>query len=282
MKNLCGILFFVCTITVKAQYKIFPDSTAIWGYIKYGNPNICNNGICEIDMVYQITSDTVLFTNNYHQLHSATAYLGGLREDSLLKKVFFIQAGDSSENLLYDFSLNVGDTIQSLSNCSMAITVTSIDSTNNYSPDYRRIFHVSSPGNDFIEGIGSLGGILAPLCNGIDFHWDLTCLSIDGNLIFSTGNPLLNCLNPLAMSEFNKRNAVTLTPNVLRSGQTISINFNYIFPIEKIEIINIEGKVLEVNINDLTVSTTHLQSGIFFLSITARDQTKFRSSFIIQ
>lgn len=282
MKNVCHIILFVFTFSVQAQYKTFPDSTAIWGYIKYGNPTICNNGICEIDMVYQIANDTVLFTNNYYQLHSVAGYLGGIREDSSLRKVFFIQAGDSSENLLYDFSLNVGDTIQGLSNCSMAITVTSIDSTNNYSPDYRRIFHVSSPGNDFIEGIGSLGGILAPLCNGIDFHWDLTCFSIDGNLIFTTGNPLLNCLSPLTVSELNNRNAVTITPNVLRSGQTMTVNYNYNYPIDLIEIIDVEGKVLEMDINNLTVSTTNFQSGIYFVAVTARNQAKFKSLFIIQ
>jgi hypothetical protein len=44
-------------------------------------------------------------------LFDGAVYAGAWREDSLLKRVYFVNAGDSVEQLLYDFSLNMGDSI---------------------------------------------------------------------------------------------------------------------------------------------------------------------------
>ncbi|MCS7076625.1 MAG: T9SS type A sorting domain-containing protein [Bacteroidia bacterium] len=61
---------------------------------------------------YSFTGDTIIGTKTYKKFveHSTYGYIGAIRNDSANKKVYCVYKGKSTEKLMYDFNVNVGDT----------------------------------------------------------------------------------------------------------------------------------------------------------------------------
>jgi len=118
--------------------------------------------------------------------------MGAIRQDTVQHKVFYIPAGSAIEQLLYDFSLQVGDTITGyLANvgvCSWGgVVVTSIDSIL-IGSEYRKRLNVAGdacvPGS-FIEGIGGDAGLLEHFHNMIlESSSELMCFVQDEQTLY--------------------------------------------------------------------------------------------------
>jgi hypothetical protein len=188
MKKFLLALIICCnSISIPAQtsvYHLFPDSSASWNFT---HSNICW-GVFFTDLIsmqvsYYIGMDTLINSSIYHSLHLPIyniyagpncwppgnytlpgGYMGAFRNDHANKKVYIIPESDSIEQLLYDFDMQVGDTLVGyLSVCSpfsMCDTVISIDSVL-VGNSYRKRWHINSSYHIyFIEGIGSTYGLL--------------------------------------------------------------------------------------------------------------------------
>src|ERR1700746_2350414 len=138
MKKLLLFTFLsFCFISIKAQswvYHEFPDSNAVWN-VSYQETGV---GFCG-EYSYTISNDTIINSVTFKKLnktgrdfsmtytssappiwncdHSISTptyynYAGAMREDVLQKKVYYIAMGDTTQQLLYDFNLNVGDTLK--------------------------------------------------------------------------------------------------------------------------------------------------------------------------
>lgn len=118
---------------------------------------------------WQIQGDTVYKNITYKHVYDNGALVGIIREDTVAQKVYFRTYCDTTpELLLYDFSLQQGDTISYNFPFSVAgninngvYTVDSIRTLYNYTNRYSRHFFLtnhSSPGQilEIAEGIGSL------------------------------------------------------------------------------------------------------------------------------
>src|SRR5260221_423267 len=127
MRKALLLIFITAFIKTQAQtsvYHPFPDSNAYWN---------CNfGGACSTlvffdhNYTYTIISDTTIGAFNYHKLwvpaivitdecwgNTVTSgyYAGAYRQDNANRKVYFVPPSSSAEKLLYDFNLNVGDTL---------------------------------------------------------------------------------------------------------------------------------------------------------------------------
>lgn len=60
---------------------------------------------------FEVSGDTTIASVAYHNVYTDMGYFGAVREDSAAQKVYFLYPGDTDEQLLYDFSLDEGDTI---------------------------------------------------------------------------------------------------------------------------------------------------------------------------
>lgn len=111
----------ILSICVSAQdYFPFPENNAIWN-IKYSNTWEGND-----EIRYGISGDTIIEDVSYHKvyllkdstlIHPESTYYCGLREESKRIYVKFDHLDndllfDLDEQLLYDFNLNVGDSIK--------------------------------------------------------------------------------------------------------------------------------------------------------------------------
>lgn len=120
------------------------------------------------------TSDTVINSTTYKIVMNnyMMCTMGYIREDTAARKVYFLDNVSSSEYVLYDFSMNVGNTMIILfmnggGYVSGTYTLDSITTANIYAGN-RRAFHLNchnspfSPTLTWIESVGNLNDLLYP------------------------------------------------------------------------------------------------------------------------
>jgi Secretion system C-terminal sorting domain len=128
MKNLLLLACFICCGVSAQQYHPLIDSVQNrWTYatqfIGVDQPEsiadtLCGPVIFSSDNPNEYTgADTLLGNYTYKKLYlyvnfpfNQNCLLGFIREDASLQQVWFWAANDTAEYLLYDFSLNTGDT----------------------------------------------------------------------------------------------------------------------------------------------------------------------------
>jgi hypothetical protein len=225
---------------------------------------------------------------------SNTTYVGALREES--KKIFFRYNYCQHEILLYDFTKQVGDSIYSLFS---EFEILSCDSTTSYNGiiagidstlingAYRKVYHIDPWYPDWIEGIGSIAGLLNPIppqITGFD-TWDLVCFKKDGDVLYL--NPNYNTCFPLI---------VGINENITTSNNRIKIYPNPVTDISTIEFIgnefkyltfyNISGQILNrfeiSNIKTIQLNKNDFISGLIFYKIETIEGQYMTGKIIIE
>lgn len=201
MKTILVVIFFSLSVFGSSQnYYPFPDSNAIWNhYFEIGESKSYTN--TSMYYSYGLMGDTTINAISYSKLYefsdtvfnSYAEYLGGLREDTL-RKVYYtgkdFWGGDfADEILLYDFSKNIGDTIEyGIWGETIIQDIDSVLIGNNY----RKRYYVDSYGYDFfIEGIGSIHGLLSPITEiptKTYTFWELVCYKQNDTVLFINSN----------------------------------------------------------------------------------------------
>ena len=168
-------------------------------------------------------------------------------DDTNARKIYTIDTISNTTYLLYDFSANVGDTINSIYNLGFLDSVV-VDSINYITINtiLRKHIYVHSKNNanlskTWIEGIGSTYELFYPSIHLTDPVYELICQEHNSNIDFGTN---LGCSN-----------FITTTTNYNFSDNLISISFNPDINSIHIEnpnsltysfyIYNLTGKVIE-------------------------------------
>lgn len=189
-------------------YALFPDSNATWNFhftAWCGGPNYA-------DVFYSIvvSGDTVINNQEYDKFAIPSVlvnsvgncgsvnagYIGALRQDTILRRVYIVPPDSLQEELLYDFTLQVGDTVtgylhQDYNDPNVVLAIDSILVGSGYRK--RWLIH---PGYNvyFIEGIGSTYGLKKPIPdpNVVDLP-DIAflCFSQNGQTLYP--DTLENC-----------------------------------------------------------------------------------------
>lgn len=122
-KLLLASIFILAISTARAQsyYPLLADSNywAVYSDVmplleqSHGNPQVQSNFMS--GYVWKI-KDTLVDSMNYTMFYSRThegilSQWSLLREDTATQQVFIWSAGDTAERIIYDFSLNTGDSI---------------------------------------------------------------------------------------------------------------------------------------------------------------------------
>ena len=286
-KTILLLSFTLLTLFAKGQtwvYHPMPESNATWNFSMY----IPCPAIVSLYEYYSITmtGDTVINGQTYHKLFTpfveqsypgtscginSAGYKGAIRQDSALKKVFFIPY-DTIEYLLYDFNMQVGDTLKGYISTYLsgyADTVISIDSIL-VGSNYRKIWFLNQyQGIYFIEGVGSTYGLTMGSAGGAIGtypEWGLDCFSQNGISLFDTTSscPIITGINSLEKAE----NLITIFPNPSDGKFTIDFANE---TIEQIKITDILGNIIfsQNKVNQTTININHyLKSGTYLLTIT--------------
>ncbi len=117
------------------------------------------------------------------------------------KKIFIIPAWESTEQLLYDFDLEVGNTLPlTYNNYQENITVIGIDSINTPYGYLQRFALAGDTWSEYlIEGIGHSKGFIEPINVPLECGYELQCYSLEDEAYYP--GPGLPCLIVSSVSE---------------------------------------------------------------------------------
>lgn len=199
-----------------------------------------------------------------------------LREDTSSRKVYRII--DGKDHLLYDFSLQVGDSIL-LENglCYILSSITNINVISGTRRRFNLIHNTGFPGSSeiWIEGVGSYEHPLKPFYTlGSDPEYRISCSAQNGINIYNwgieRGATPTDCsmlLNQKDISELEKD--LTFSPNPFKTELLISTTQN--FENTTLKFFNSYGQLVKeiYNINDqnIFVQRENLKSGIYLCQL---------------
>lgn len=306
------LLFFLISLNSKVksqQYNIFPlvDSANWRMYYGCGDAFLCSEDLL---YDYSIQGDTSIFGQVYKKLfisgtklyihhfgspnccliYPSNGYVGAIRQDTISRKVFVFEPNFNSDSLLYDFTLDVGDTLKSslLSNIflcdSSDLIVTEIDSVLIGSTYHKKwIF------NCYLEYIEGIGSTIDPFGvynreNGIN----LICFKYNDTPVYLTGANSWTCDIPLKVDNPLNRSSTISCNNFVTDLLKIHFDHNN-FKTDKY-VISISNNLGEIvfrkkhtdTLSELQLQLDWLASGMYFLKIESFDSPDFFLSKLIK
>lgn len=240
MNRLLFLFSIFLTIYANAQtsvYRPFPTNYGNWVYQYYDDLGIPTSSFTE----YTLNGDTTIASVSYKKISMYSNYAGALRENN--KIIYFVPDTSSNEYVLYDFNLNIGDTVINPFGgvyCENdTIIIQQVDSIL-ASDGYHRQIHLGFYAV-WIEGIGSIFYLLEPI--------KFPCLS---------GNDLLQCMASDSTFLYPSASSSCVL-SVTEQPYKIPIKFTYFN--SGIEIINMQANKYELSIYDI-LGRTCLQKTI--------------------
>lgn len=289
-KGFLLVSMLIATIFLNAQHHPFPvDSTSVWSvvetedagnyciginaYLSYlKGDTIINNKTYKkhytFGVKYQVAKDFYPHCNE-NKIHYTNKYKGALRSDSGI--VYYVIKGSNSEFVLYNFHLNVGDTIVG------DLLVTEVDTVNINGRLHKRILFPDS--NHLyqqawiIDGIGSSFGLTGLWYAIIHFDHEtksLLCYAENDSILISNTNG--SCELNVGFESENtllKEENINIYPNPAKDF--VIIDFNNV-KYRKIELYDLSGKLIlnreSNNQQYYNLSLNYLKSGFYLLKIT--------------
>lgn len=293
-------LFIICLWqlnSVEAQtnvYHPFPSDSATWNV---GNLDIWF-GWC-YKYSYSFTGDTIVNNTSYHKIWKQgqeflvvhppgspdwyytcsnqvignfSYYVGAIREDISQKKIYFLQPNDSTETLLYDFTLNVGDTIKGYFG-DYHLVILSLDSTL-VGTQYRKTWNIDPSSGwggtpHIVEGVGCLYGLLEAPYAFEKSSIALECFSVNNQSLYPTYNATEGCNLLTSIKDKNEiKNMLSIFPNPSNGKFEIIVNNQ---KINTIEISDILGNLIlksEINKESALIDLSDKLNGVYLARIT--------------
>jgi hypothetical protein len=218
-------------------------------------------------------------------------YVGALKDDSIANKTFFVFPNSTTDSLLYDYNLTVGDTIKGIisqyfnqSDTNRAVlTVDSVFTSGQYRKRWN--FSQDEYGDSIfiIEGIGTSSGLLEPL-----YPWELEwtvryliCVKDSLQTYFTSNqNSTVGCKSIYTgTKELNLFSNFSIFPDPFSTDATLKADQG--IKNATITIINIFGQkvkqIKNITGKEITIHRDNLSAGIYCLQVN--QENKIVSSF---
>jgi len=285
MKKIILMFFISLTLGGFAQtsvYHPFPESNATWNVFWDGG----FFSVCMETFSYNLSGDTVISNLTYHKIEvpyiqnlglcvpfHPTGYSGCIRQDTSARKVYYLAPDSSNEELLYDFNLQVGDSIPGFLrfNCfTTTLAILEIDSVL-IGTNYRKRWTTGHafPGHSYnriIEGIGFETGLLqqCPEGPGDAAYYTLTCFQQNGITLYP--DTQTNCLLIDDVENLLTKSTIEIFPNPFKNFLTIKSKSNETLDVIIYDIalrkLQQQAFVQEANLN-----TEALSKGVYIYEI---------------
>ncbi len=306
------LLFFTVILTAVAfrvaaqeyQYIPFPDSGAVWSEVYSPARGECDTVVQIYERFALSGEDTLINNFTYRKLYifydsifdknNATS-IGGIREDSL-KRIYYsgniVRESkplkiENPEILLFDFAVNIGDTIwNGNTNIDRKLIVEDID-TIHVGNSLRKKFFFNYNWVEWTEGIGSNSGLLFAAKDfliGSSSSNSLICFFQNDTVLFH--NEYYNDCFPSTVSiESKKLNlGIQVSPNPV-SGNNIRFEWKT-SEIETVEIYNLLGEPISfVTASGKTFvdyPTNKMQPGIYIYKATDKNKFYQTGRFVVE
>jgi hypothetical protein len=296
MKKSLLLFSLSVALSAKAQtsvYHPFPDSDAYWC-----QTDKWFDGTCDGNENYTIffNGDTTIGSHVYHKLAKSGYgysticgpngdgyyyynYIAAIRQDTSQKKVWIYNDGTHMDTVLYDFNLQIGDTLDQSKVYWAAYgggqghVIVSIDSIL-ISGHYRKKYNYTAcqfsfSDSSIIEGIGSTSGLMSPpSCGEYSYY-----LNNSGqNVKVFPDSTVFGCYINTSTNNLPEKNiSITLSPNPFHTTATLEIK-NEELKMKNLEfkIYDVMGRVVReqiVNSKSEIVNRNDLPDGLYFYQL---------------
>ncbi|MCB9187394.1 MAG: T9SS type A sorting domain-containing protein [Flavobacteriales bacterium] len=263
------------------------------------NPQWRQSSMCQVsypcvenqEFIYYVHSDTVINNYTYHRIHKLAdveqmwmapppaGQCGGnwtldhevakLRQDG--KKIWRFDG--NTEELLYDFDLELGDTLpQTPIQWNDNLVVTGVDSAL-VNGQYRKVFEV---GDQFLaEGIGHNEGFLEPFPDYLECGYTFQCFALNGTTYYP--NTQTPCDLTVSVQQVDELEHLLPYPNP--TTDEVYFNFGKSYGNIQLSLYNSYGQLVH---QMQTQNVTHLKydmpssPGIYTLQIELNDNSSKR------
>lgn len=278
-------------------YHPFPDSNAFWSDrgTNMFHPFFLRN------TRYGLKGDTTINNKTYHQVFSLfdstlsnpnSVYYAAIREED--RKIYTI-IGNSPETILYDFNLNVGDTITYTYPEIFSRVLSKIDSVQLYTGEYRKRYILDAIdylgfSDTVVEGIGSIQwvGLFNPLVTAIATNGDsytFTCFK-QNEIIYYLNNPECDhcfCTFLTEIENIKVTEKLLISPNPFTFQTTLKTD-NYLQNATLTLYNSLGQQVRQIpNISGMTFNLKResLPIGLYFLKLSQDNKTITTDKLII-
>ena len=254
-----NLIISICSINVGYAYIPLPEGGSVYKTIYYC-PQPPISQFCFL-IVDSLESDTLINSVRYTKVYRKTqdalcstnilnpyAYFGAIRQDTLNRKVFF-NSPSTGDQLLYDFSISMGDTIYSWFSICAPRVVTAVDQVTIQGQQRIRykledIDQVCGGIFYLIEGVGATSGLTDPMAS---LGSILLCMSDSGNVVYrdsgyvTCNSPVDTCL-AVNIPELTEE-VYIVYPNIYPSTIKVELKTNLKF---KASIYNVSGNLIQM------------------------------------
>ena len=280
-----------------AEWNIMWQSTSSWPTIQITESIRIDGDTLANDMHYKKVMRKISSETNYW--HGSTEYysLYGLIREEPEGKVFYQPIDQDTVYLLYDFNMNVNDTVVmswcQIPNTLWDVTIRIDSITTQYIAGMdRRVFYVSSISthapneewrwlNTWIEGIGATEGLLyschVTVAGGITLH-ELLCYHEDGELVWQ--NPIYNtCLidNYDGVQDNTEESGVMVYPNPVKNKVVING-----VEASEVQVYNALGQLVKTVRGTNEIDLSGLVEGIYLLCIMDAEGKVYTNKITVQ
>jgi len=238
---------------------------SVW-YVRESNPASASNYY-----TYRTDIDTVISGKFYKKIlkiysNNLTSHFF-IREDTIARRVYGYNG--SSENLIYDFLMQIGDEIAYDGVDYKLASITPIHSNTGFRKEFN-FANTLFPNMTvrIVEGIGSLTEPFEVRLVIQDPTYNLMCAFSNNQLTYSIG---VNCSSVVGIAKSNNTSEeIIVYPNPANTEFMIKSDK---IKEEKIQILNSSGQVVKEEIisNGTLVSCNELKSGLYFLRIIDKE-----------
>jgi len=292
MKKLLLLIATLSVFSAKSQtfvYHPFPEINATWN-VNMSQGMCFMGGFLSEDYSIIISGDTIIENMVYQKLTSPfvqsnytggctqvnyPGYKGAFRQDVTNRKVYYVPPSHLTEQLLYDFTMEVGDTVKGyLESFNYPLDiVTEIDSVL-VGDNYRKRWFINPCYQIYlIEGIGSTFGLLQPSpgCFTDMDYFSLTCFNQNGQSLYP--DPFAECQLITSTNDIDANSdALLVFPNP--SNGSFTVEFNQPIDILEVRLSDMIGNIVfQTQIsNQNKINIDNLPSGAYILTIIKKEK----------
>ncbi len=288
MRKALIIIISICITSnlISQDYIKFPTSDALWNFkiIESINPPY------EWTIIDSLGQKITIDNQEYIEVHIGSSIVGAIRDDTVTRKVYF--HNNNNETILYDFSVNVGDTVfYNHEDYNYYKTVEYISYVD-INGQQRKMFHLLNSLFDmpdyWIEGIGSVYryGLLNPLNPGIVMDGSTPyfgCFTHDTISYFVDSTCLGDC--PCTdwlveiMENINSDTEIVIFPNPTKNVLTIEF-LSSINHYESFEIFSCLGELVLnqefFNERQIEINLEFLSKGIYYIRLNGVNRNSMK------
>lgn len=252
---------------------------------------------------YLMKGDTIINNTTYKKIYKCDyspsinnkVYIAGIREDSSGKvymqadsnlQLYSSSINAGQEYLLYDFSLNIGDTII-LNSVIDSINIVNVIDSVLVGSEYRKRWNFNTIGGfprQWIEGIGDYHGLFYSLQSMFENYQHISCYE-DNNVFWLSPELSTDCFS-VSMENVIKRTTseVSIYPNPVGDFINLQIKDNNILKPE-LKIFDITGNLIKRDYlkpfaDEYSLDISSLNSGMYFIKIVSSEQVISAKKFI--